>query len=126
MTWPITRHEPSWRERIPLEDTKGERAMRRILERLGLPFHSQNQGDFTVGEIVIEVNGKYHETQTQRDHDAWKENELRKLGFRVLRFKEHEVLKHPDLVGEIVRAYHLVACTRHDEHQIVANQKETS
>jgi hypothetical protein len=99
--------------------------MRRILEHLGVAFHSQDQGDFTVGEIVIEVNGKQHETQTQRNHDAWKESELRKLGFRPLRFKEHEVLEHPALVAEIVRAYHLLACTGpHAVHQPEPTRQE--
>lgn len=103
----ITHTFPSWREKIPLEDTKPERAMRRILEELNVSFRSQDQADFTVEGIPIEIFGPHHERQTQRDHDLWKLNQLMgKLGYeRVLWFWQDEVLYCREQVAAILRAY---------------------
>jgi len=85
--------------------TKGERKLRHILESLRLPFHSQDQGDFTVYEFVLECDGPHHEKATQVRHDAWKERELRKLGFFPIRFKEDWILQYPDMVAMIIQSY---------------------
>jgi len=100
----IEHHIPGWREKIPREDTRGERRLRRILESLFVPFHSQDEGDFTVGSIVYEVDGPHHEKQTQLEHDAWKEQQLRSRGFRVWRWREDEVLGYADMVAMVIQS----------------------
>ena len=102
----IDRHPPTWQEKMKTEDTKGERKLRRILESLQVPFHSQDQGDFTVGSIVYEVDGAFKDgNQTILDHQAWKAEELRKLGYRVIRLREDEVLTYPDIIAMIVESF---------------------
>jgi len=102
----ITTHNPSWKAKIPLEMTRPERAFRRILEKLGIPFHSNEEDDFTVvGGLVFAIRGPHHKNQRQMEKDAWKKQQLEALGFRVVDFWDWEVLRYPHFVSAIVQAY---------------------
>lgn len=48
--------------------------------------------------LVIEVDGGYHATSEQMDWDAYRTEELEKLGFKVIRFKNEEILFEPEKV----------------------------
>lgn len=105
----ITTHNPRKQIR-KLEDTKGERALRRILESLsreldGLSFKSQDgRYDFWLCGIPIDVQGESHQKQTQRDHDAFKAGEAIKAGFPApILLEEQVILKHGDLVRQLLR-----------------------
>ncbi len=52
--------------------------------------------------LLIEVDGGQHTTQTSRDQQ--RDEKLRSLGYRTLRFWNHEVLGDLDLVLERIRA----------------------
>jgi len=99
----------SWQRKVPTEDTAPERAMRRILEELGVSFVSQEpiktkfsihtfKVDFLVRrQIVIEVKGRYwRRKQRRRDKDEAKKNCLEAEGYTVLEFWDDEVLRQPD------------------------------
>jgi len=101
----ITQHNPSWQSQIPLQDTKPERAFRRILENLKIPFHSGEEDDFTAGTLIFSIKGPRHLNQRQMEKDAWKKQQLESLGFRVVDFWDWEVLRYPDFVSAIVQAY---------------------
>jgi hypothetical protein len=111
----ITQHNPTWKEKIPKEDTLGERALRRILESLsreleGLTFKSQDgRYDFWLCGIPIDVQGPSHQKQTQRDHDAFKASEAIKAGFPApILIEQQDILDHPDLVRQLLRTLALM------------------
>ena len=102
----VTQHNPSWRSQIPVEGTKPERAFRRILEKLNIPFHSGQEDDFTlVGGLVFAIKGPHHLNQRQMEKDAWKRSLLQDQGFRLIDFWDWEVLRYPHFVSAIVQAY---------------------
>ena len=75
---------------------------------LGLKFRRQRPvgryiADFACLEIglVIELDGGQHLEQLA--YDRKREQELQALGFRTLRFWDHEVLKETDAVMEKIR-----------------------
>jgi len=111
MTWPITRHPPTWKEKIPKEDSRLERVMRRILEELSrefdaVSFKSQDgRYDFWLNGVPIDVQGPHHLRQTQRDHDAFKASETIKEGLPPpLHFTEEQLLKNRELVKAFLHA----------------------
>ena len=66
---------------------------------LGVKFKRQHIicdfiADFVCLEkmLVIEVDGAYHFTDEQMEHDAYRTEELEQFGFRVLRFTNEEVI----------------------------------
>ena len=42
--------------------------------------------------LIIEVDGAYHFTNSQMESDAYRTEELKQFGFRVLRFTNEEVI----------------------------------
>jgi len=107
--WTVTTHNPRKHIR-KLEDTRGERKLRRILESLsreldGLSFKSQDgRYDFWMCGIPIDIQGPFHAKQTQRDHDAFKAGEAIKAGFPApILIEEQVILKHADLVRQLLR-----------------------
>jgi len=70
------------------------------------PFTTSNvpgRGDALVlGEEIVQCDGKPHEKQSVRDHDAYMEAQVRKEGFRVWRFSEEEILYCPAQVHLIL------------------------
>lgn len=45
-------------------------------------------------KLVIELDGGYHENKEVKIYDAARENEIKKLGINIIRFKNDEVLNH--------------------------------
>ena len=56
-------------------------------------------------QLIIEVDGKYHDTAEQQQLDKQRENRLQKLGFTVLRFNNEEVVACPEEVIEKIKQY---------------------
>lgn len=45
-------------------------------------------------KLVIELDGGYHENKEVKIYEAARENEIKKLGINIIRFKNEEVLNH--------------------------------
>jgi len=53
-------------------------------------------------QVVIEVDGKYHNTKEQQEHDKMRTKRLQELGFTELRYTNEDVLFHLfDVINEI-------------------------
>ena len=52
--------------------------------------------------LIIEVDGAYHFTSEQMQWDAYRTEELEKIGFKVIRFKNEEVLFETDKVMDSI------------------------
>ena len=112
--WSVTRHPPR-SYLTKLEDTNLERPVRRMLERLsreldGVNFKSQDgRYDFWLMGVPIDVQGPFHERQTQRDHDAFKAGEIIKAGLPVpILIEGKAIRKTPELVYQVLRAVALL------------------
>ena len=49
-------------------------------------------------KLIIEVDGKYHSAGEQQELDAIREQRLKAIGFRILRFTNEEVIRNNDSV----------------------------
>ena len=81
--------------------TLAEQVLWKNLDRkqLGVKFLRQHIiGDYIVDFVsreqglVIEVDGGYHAEREQQESDEFREQDLNKMGFHVLRFTNEEVL----------------------------------
>lgn len=88
-------------KRMRNNQTEAERYLWRFLSDncLGCRFKRQHPikyfiSDFYCHEykLIIEVDGKYHETPEQYEYDSERDWELELLGLTVLRFTNEEVL----------------------------------
>lgn len=68
----------------------------------GIRFHRQlNINQYIVDfccwkeKFIIEVDGKIHERPEIAEYDKVRENDLKKLGFKILRFSNDEVMNNP-------------------------------
>lgn len=78
---------------------------------LGAAFRRQHSiGPFVVDflcptlALVIELDGDVHEQQDVGEQDRWREDWLRTAGYRVMRFRNDEVLEGIDAVLEALRS----------------------
>ncbi len=94
--------------------TLAEDMLWQILRRkgLGIKFRRQHAiGEFIADfvcldeQLVIEVDGGYHETPEQREDDERRTAILNQMGYRVLRFTNDEVLYHTDDVKRSIRQH---------------------
>ncbi|MBW1799699.1 MAG: endonuclease domain-containing protein [Deltaproteobacteria bacterium] len=76
---------------------------------LGVQFYRQKPiGDYIVDfyapktKLVIEVDGSQHTEEYHADKDRQRDDHLKNLGFRVLRFNSREVLKETDSVVDVI------------------------
>jgi len=86
-------------------ETLPEKIVREELERRGISFEQEKKVrigrrrwsyylDFAVGDLVIEVDGDYyHSSASQKRIDHRKDFRLAKLGYRVVRLSESEILE---------------------------------
>lgn len=90
--------------------TKGEEAMWEILRRNISGFHFRRQhiigrfiADFVClsKELIIEVDGDIHDLQ--QETDTGRTEELKKLGYTVIRFRNEEIINTPTTVLEQVK-----------------------
>lgn len=75
-----------------------------------MPFRRQHVvGPFVVdfccpaAGLIVEVDGAVHVDARARDQDDWRENRLREMGYRVLRFTTTQVEADLDLVVGRIR-----------------------
>lgn len=54
-------------------------------------------------KLIIEVDGAYHFTDNQMEHDAYRTEELERFGFRVLRFTNEEVINNTEKVLKTIK-----------------------
>ena len=87
--------------------TEAEKALWELLraKKMGYKFRRQHAiGDFIVDficlskQLVIEVDGAYHNEPQQKEADDMREQILKDLGYEVLRFTNEEVLVNTDAV----------------------------
>ena len=78
--------------------------------KLGLPFRRQyiiadNIADFAClpARLVIEIDGGYHDDIRQQYHDQARTNEIEKLGFKVIRFKNEDIFTRLEYVIETIK-----------------------
>jgi len=76
-----------------------------------LKFRRQHQiGSYIVDfycdehKLIIEFDGEVHNNEEQQKHDSIRDKYLTSIGNKVLRFKNEELLNHPELVLEKISA----------------------
>ena len=93
--------------------TEAERCLWEMLraKQLGKKFRRQHIiGDFIVdfvcldSQLIIEVDGKYHNTEEQKKADELRSSILNKLGYRILRFTNEEIISTPDIVVNKIKS----------------------
>ncbi|MDI6803222.1 MAG: endonuclease domain-containing protein, partial [Bacteroidota bacterium] len=74
---------------------------------LGVRFRRQfSIGNYIVDfyspqiKLAIEINGKSHDTETKREYDLNRDENIKQLGINIIRFRNHEVL---DEIDNVVR-----------------------
>ena len=79
---------------------------------MGVKFRRQHIiGDYIVDFVclkkwlVIEVDGKYHDTTEQQESDDIRTEYLAGLGFSVIRFTNEEILNDMDAVLKVIEQY---------------------
>ncbi|MBQ5938212.1 MAG: endonuclease domain-containing protein [Bacteroidaceae bacterium] len=55
--------------------------------------------------LIIEVDGGYHYIQEQMELDAYRTEDLEKLGFKVLRFRNEEIIIEIEQVLKTIQDY---------------------
>ncbi len=92
--------------------TEAERCLWEMLrgKQLGKKFRRQHIiGDFIVDfvcldhQLIIEIDGKYHETDEQKKADELRDDFLKELGYRTLRFSNEEIIHTPDNVINTIK-----------------------
>ena len=80
--------------------------------KLGVHFRRQHVvGMYIVdfvslkNKLVIEVDGGYHFSHEQMELDAYRTEDLEKLGFKVLRFRNENVIRDIELVLKTIQVY---------------------
>jgi len=58
---------------------------------------------FRKSMLIVELDGGYHFTEEQQKEDAIRQDWLEHMGYRIIRFKNEEVLFDTDKVIEIVK-----------------------
>ena len=92
--------------------TKGERILWEMLRRrniYGFLFTRQRPvldyvADFMCKELlfIIECDGIFHEMEDRIEKDRKRDNELREVGFTILRYKDWEIINRPEeILAEI-------------------------
>ena len=84
----------------------------RKLRVYGFPFRRQHPIDFYIADfychklrLVIEVDGEIHLNDAAFEHDDGRTGELERLGIKVIRFTNEQVLNNQDLVLAQIKDY---------------------
>lgn len=94
--------------------TEAESAFWKYLrgKQLGVRFRRQQIiDDYIVDfvclekQLIIEVDGKYHENDEQKKFDAIREDKLKSEGYRILRFTNEEVTCNLEKVIESIKKH---------------------
>jgi very-short-patch-repair endonuclease len=77
---------------------------------LGLKFRRQHPLDNYIVDfychelkLVIEIDGSIHSLKHIKEYDLVREEHLRALGFKVLRFSHEDVFTNPHLIEEKIK-----------------------
>jgi UDP-2-acetamido-2,6-beta-L-arabino-hexul-4-ose reductase len=99
-------------DRMRKKPTEAEAALWEMLRGKNLDAKFRRQyviGDYIADfvclkkQLVIEVDGEYHNSPEQQVMDRWRTNFLQSKGFSVLRFTNNEVLAAPEETMTIIR-----------------------
>ena len=99
-------------KRMRNQPTEAERTLWMFLQqsKLGEPFRRQyilatNIADFVClpARLVVEVDGGYHDAIRQQYHDKLRTDEIERLGFRLIRFTNEEVMTNINNVLETIK-----------------------
>lgn len=95
-----------------------EREFSKLLRRHGLPkprtqvvhrtaaSHARVDFEFTEQRVIVEVSGRRgHSSDTDRQRDAERRNQLQAEGFAVIEYSTHAVLQRGDLVAAEIAAW---------------------
>jgi len=95
--------------------TKAEKCLWEQIRKLrndGYPFRRQHPIDFYIADfychklrLVIEVDGEIHFNEAAFEHDDGRTGELERLGVKVIRFTNKQVINNPDLVLIQIKDY---------------------
>lgn len=66
-------------------------------------------------KLIIEIDGKYHETKEQKEKDEYRTKLLQEYGLKVIRFTNEEVLYKKDLVLNTIEKNCLPAQSEHND-----------
>ena len=47
--------------------------------------------------LIIELDGEYHDSAKQQEKDTWRTELLKSLGYKVIRFKNKQIIESKDL-----------------------------
>ncbi|MFA4831104.1 MAG: endonuclease domain-containing protein [Patescibacteria group bacterium] len=56
-------------------------------------------------KLIIEIDGDIHDKKEQQEYDLMREETLKEMGFKILRFKNEEVVQNIDLVINKLERY---------------------
>ncbi|MDE7335634.1 MAG: endonuclease domain-containing protein, partial [Muribaculaceae bacterium] len=94
------------------DPTQAETAMWNLLHSPEINAHFRRQhviGDYIVDfvdlqlQLIIEVDGEYHNDPEQRELDKVRANYLTNQGFSIIRFTNEEVLHKPENVCSVIK-----------------------
>lgn len=93
----------------PAEKIMWEKLNRKQL--MGYKFRRQHPIDSFIADfychaakLVIEVDGKIHESSEQKEHDSGRDFQLKELGLNILRFSNEEVINDIEKVLKVISA----------------------
>ena len=93
------------------QPTKAEDCFAKVLELNGIEYKQQFVinckvkryiADFLIGNKVIEIDGKSHKKPKAKEYDQVRTERLEALGYVVLRIDNKDVLKHTDIMSNII------------------------
>jgi very-short-patch-repair endonuclease len=95
--------------------TDSEKALWKVLRGFrpsGYVFRKQHPIDIFIADfychklrLIIEVDGEVHFSEEAREHDDGRSAELEKIGIRVIRFTNEQVLNNEDIVIRRINNY---------------------
>jgi very-short-patch-repair endonuclease len=93
--------------------TEAEKILWKRLRRKqidGYHFRAQYQIDLFIADfychrlkLIIELDGEVHSNEDQRQYDEGRTAELERLGIKVIRFRNKQVLQNPDTVEDEIK-----------------------
>lgn len=60
---------------------------------------------FRKSMLIVEIDGEYHFSEDQQSQDAIRQADLERMGYRVLRFRNEEVILDIESVKRIVKQH---------------------
>ena len=95
--------------------TESEKVLWEVLREFrsyGYVFRRQHPIDIFIADfychklsLIIEVDGGVHSSEEARKHDEGRSAELEKIGIRVIRFTNEQVLNDKDIVVKHIKRY---------------------